>query len=200
MKRIYHLQFLLGKYLLFPEPSEMEADYGWPLCLRHSRWSDFLHKAGRTQGCTGGGKQTPTHVSCLHDKTGARNNHQSKPTKSTAKQTAIFCLILHVRAQLLTDEVWRDDCWRAVTSGKLCNNRSRYQTVQLITWLYLCGLFLFQLLSVLYLWKAVQFSWAVMEVLKSYSGMKQLPFCRDSRLLFSIQKWNSWKDFYLSFI
>lgn len=28
MKRIYHLQLLLGKYLLFPEPCEMEADHG----------------------------------------------------------------------------------------------------------------------------------------------------------------------------
>ena len=28
MKRIYHLDFLLGKYLLFPEPSEMESDHG----------------------------------------------------------------------------------------------------------------------------------------------------------------------------
>lgn len=59
----------------------------------------------------------------------------------------------------MTDEVWRDEFWRAVTSGKLCNHRSRYQTVQLSTELYLLP---FQMLSVLYLWEAF------MEVFKSY--------------------------------
>lgn len=28
MKRIQHLQFLLGKYLLFPEPRKAESDLG----------------------------------------------------------------------------------------------------------------------------------------------------------------------------
>jgi len=31
--------FLLGKYSLFPESSEMESDLGWPPRFRHSRWS-----------------------------------------------------------------------------------------------------------------------------------------------------------------
>lgn len=35
--------------------------------------------AEQTRRCTGVGKQTHVHVSCLHDKTTARNNRRSKP-------------------------------------------------------------------------------------------------------------------------
>lgn len=46
MKRVYHLLFLLGKYLLFPEPSKVESDLEWPLCFRHSTWSYCEHTGG----------------------------------------------------------------------------------------------------------------------------------------------------------
>lgn len=77
MKRIYHLQFVLGKYLLFPEPSRVVSDHGWPRCIPHGATASVWQ--GRLHGCTGVGKQTRVHVSCIYDKTTARNNQQSKP-------------------------------------------------------------------------------------------------------------------------
>lgn len=64
MKRIYHLDFLLGKYLLFPEPSEMESDHGWPLRFRLSCSQHIPDGATASTkpiwlgGFTGVGKQT----------------------------------------------------------------------------------------------------------------------------------------------
>lgn len=43
-------------------------------------------------------------------------DQKSKPQSPRQSKQAIFCLTLHVGAQLLTDEVWRDEVWRALTS------------------------------------------------------------------------------------
>lgn len=82
--------------------------------LQYSLWGELLYENRLVE---------PATSTSPRDKKTARHQPGGQTTKSTAKQTAIFCLILLVGAQPLTDEVWRDESQWLVTSGQLCKEQ-----------------------------------------------------------------------------
>lgn len=74
MKRIYHLQFCWVNTYCSLDQAKWSQIMSDPCALDIPHGASASIKQSRLWGCTGLGKQTHVYVSCLHDKTMARNN------------------------------------------------------------------------------------------------------------------------------